>query len=72
MVISILGTTTQHAAIEGKTQTNDVDFYNLDAIIAVGYRIHVHKTGLSCTRHMERVHKTAISCTYQYQNIRAY
>lgn len=39
MVISILGTTTQHGAIEGKTQTNDVDFYSLNAIIAVGYRM---------------------------------
>jgi len=30
--------TTQHGAIEGKTQTRNVDFYNLDVIIAVGYR----------------------------------
>ena len=28
--------TTQHGAIEGKTQTRDVTFYNLDAIISVG------------------------------------
>ena len=35
-VISILETTTQHGAIEGKTQTNPTNFYNLDAIIAVG------------------------------------
>ena len=32
--------TTQHGAIEGKTQTKDVSFYNLDAIIAVGYRVN--------------------------------
>jgi len=31
--------TTQHGAIEGKTQTRDVTFYNLDAIISVGYRV---------------------------------
>ena len=32
--------TTQHGAIEGKTQTKDVTFYNLDAIISVGYRVN--------------------------------
>ena len=32
--------TTQHGAIEGKTQTRDVAFYNLDAIISVGYRVN--------------------------------
>ncbi len=32
--------TTEHGAIEGKTQTNDVQFYNLDAIISVGYRVN--------------------------------
>lgn len=32
-------TTTQHGAIEGKTQENLIHFYNLDAIIAVGFRV---------------------------------
>lgn len=31
--------TTQHGAIEGKTQTREVKFYNLDMIISVGYRV---------------------------------
>jgi hypothetical protein len=31
--------TTQHGAIEGKTQENDVKYYNLDVIISVGYRV---------------------------------
>ncbi len=31
--------TTQHGAIEEKTQTHKVDFFSLDAIIAVGYRV---------------------------------
>lgn len=39
VVVSTLETTTQHGAIEGKTQTHNVDFYSLDAIIAVGYRV---------------------------------
>ncbi|MEO6135026.1 MAG: virulence RhuM family protein [Ginsengibacter sp.] len=31
--------TTQHGAIEGKTQENVVKYYNLDVIISVGYRV---------------------------------
>ncbi len=30
--------TTQHGAIKGKTQTKEVEFYNLDIVLAVGYR----------------------------------
>lgn len=30
--------TTQHGAIKGKTQTKQMQFYNLDIILAVGYR----------------------------------
>lgn len=40
VVISKMETTTQHGAIEGKTQTRDAQFYNLDAIISVGYRVN--------------------------------
>lgn len=40
VVIAKIATTTQHGAIEGKTQTKDVNFYNLDAIISVGYRVN--------------------------------
>jgi len=40
MVISFLETTTKHGAIKGKTQTKATQFYNLDAIISVGYRVN--------------------------------
>ena len=40
VVVSILENTTQHGAIEGKSQTKQVKYYNLDAIIAVGYRVN--------------------------------
>lgn len=40
VVVTEIATTTQHGAIEGKTQTKDVRFYNLDAIISVGYRVN--------------------------------
>ncbi|QOW60761.1 virulence RhuM family protein [Treponema pedis] len=43
VVISILETTTEHGAIAGKTQTNTTKFYNLDAIISVGYRVNSRK-----------------------------
>ena len=32
--------TTEHGAIDGKTQTKEVQYYNLDAIISVGYRVN--------------------------------
>ena len=40
VVVSKMEITTQHGAIEGKTQTKGVNFYNLDAIISVGYRVN--------------------------------
>lgn len=39
VVVSKMEITTQHGAMEEKTQTHNVDFYSLDAIIAVGYRV---------------------------------
>ena len=39
-VVSVkFATTTKHGAIEGKIQTHMVDYYNLDVIISVGYRV---------------------------------
>lgn len=32
-------TTTQHGAIEGKMQSHETTYYNLDVILAVGYRV---------------------------------
>ena len=40
MVISKMETTTRHGAIPGKTQTTETKFYNLDAILSVGYRVN--------------------------------
>jgi len=39
VVVAKFATTTKHGAIEGKTQTHMIDFYNLDVIISVGYRV---------------------------------
>lgn len=38
MVCAKFAHTTKHGAIKGKTQTKMVEFYNLDIILAVGYR----------------------------------
>ena len=38
-VVAKFATTTKHGAIEGKTQTHFVDYYNLDVVISVGYRV---------------------------------
>ncbi len=40
VVISILETTTTHGAIADKTQSKPTKYYNLDAIISVGYRVN--------------------------------
>lgn len=40
VVVPKMETTTPHGAIAGKTQGHAVNFYNLDAIIAVGYRVN--------------------------------
>lgn len=43
MVVAFFATTTQHGAIDGKTQTHLVEYYNLDMIISLGYRVHSYR-----------------------------
>lgn len=43
VVISKMETTTQHGAISDKTQKKEINLYNLDAIISVGYRVNSRK-----------------------------
>jgi len=40
VVCSILEHTTQHGALAGKTQRSKTKYYNLDAVISVGYRVN--------------------------------
>lgn len=40
LVVSKMETTTRHGAIGGKVQHHLINFYNLDVIIAVGYRVN--------------------------------
>lgn len=39
MVVAKFANTTEHGAIVGKMQTHMIDYYNLDVIISVGYRV---------------------------------
>lgn len=39
VVVANFATTTKHGAIKGKTQTHMTEYYNLDVIISVGYRV---------------------------------
>jgi hypothetical protein len=42
-VVAKFATTTRHGAIEGKTQTHLTEYYNLDMIISIGYRVNSKK-----------------------------
>lgn len=48
--------TTEHGAIQGKKQTREVDYYNLDMIISVGYRVN-SKQGIIFRRWATKVLK---------------
>ena len=47
--------TTQYGALEGKTQSKEVKYYNLDVIISVGYRVK------TIQRFMFRLHQPSHS-----------
>jgi len=38
-ICALFAHTTQHGAIKGKTQVKNIEYYNLDVIISVGYRV---------------------------------
>ena len=43
VAVSKMEITTEHGAITGKTQRHETNFYSLDAIISVGYRVNSQK-----------------------------
>jgi len=59
VVVAKFATTTQHGAIEGKTQTHMTEYYNLDVIISVGYRIKSQR-GIEFRRWANKVLKDYI------------
>ena len=51
--------TTQHGSMEGKTQTRNLEYYNLDMIISVGYRVN-SKQGIAFRRWANQILKDYI------------
>lgn len=43
LVVAYFATTTQHGAIDGKQQVHNVQYFNLDMIISVGYRVNSYR-----------------------------
>ena len=39
VVVAKFANTTQHGAIEGKTQTHEIEYFNLEMVASVGYRV---------------------------------
>ena len=39
VVVAKFANTTKHGAVDNKTQTHDVEYFNLDMIISIGYRV---------------------------------
>lgn len=69
VVVAKFATTTQYGAIEGKTQTHMTEYYNLDVIISVGYRVK-SKRGVEFRRWANSVLKQYILQGYAVNNNR--
>ena len=69
VVIANFATTTKHGAIEGKTQTHMVEYYNLDMIISVGYRVK-SKNGILFRKWANKVLKDYLIKGYAVNNKR--
>lgn len=68
-VVAKFATTTQHGAIKGKTQTHMTEYYNLDVIISVGYRVK-SKRGVEFRKWANSVLKKYILRGYAVNNNR--
>ena len=69
MVVAKFETTTKHGAMANKTQTRNVNYYNLDMIISVGYRVK-SKRGIIFRRWANKVLKDYLIEGYAVNNKR--
>ena len=69
VVVAKFATTTKHGALEGKTQTHIVDYYNLDMIISVGYRVK-SKNGIIFRKWANKILKDYMIKGYAINNKR--
>ena len=56
VVVAKFANTTQHGAIEGKTQTHEKEYFNLEMVTSVGYRVK-SKRGVQFRKWANRVLK---------------
>ena len=68
-VVAKFATTSQHGAIPGKTQTHMTEYYNLDMIISVGYRVKSQR-GVEFRRWANSVLKEYILRGYAVNDMR--
>lgn len=68
-VVAKFANTTLHGAIDGKTQTHLIDYYNLDVIISVGYRVK-SKNGIIFRKWANKILKDYMIKGYAVNNKR--
>ena len=56
VVVAKFANTTQHGAIEGKTQTHEKEYFNLEMVTSVGYRVK-SKRGVQFRKWANRILK---------------
>ena len=61
--------TTKHGNIKDKTQTRELDYYNLDVIISVGYRVK-SQNGVIFRKWANRILKDYMKGTYSNEGIK--
>jgi len=69
VVVANFATTTKHGAIQGLTQTHNVEYYNLDMIISVGYRVK-SKNGIMFRKWANKILKDYLIKGYAINNKR--
>ena len=69
VVVAKFATTSSHGAIVGKTQTHMTEYYNLDVIISVGYRVK-SKRGIAFRKWANSILKQYIIQGYAVNNNR--
>ena len=69
VVVAKFATTTSHGAIKGKTQTHMTEYYSLDVILSVGYRVK-SKRGIEFRHWANTVLKDYILKGYAVNNKR--
>ena len=68
VVVAKFANTTQHGAIEGKTQTHEIDYFNLEMVTSVGYRVK-SKRGVQFRKWANRILKDYLVKGYAVKGV---